>query len=367
MKHKTLIRISGLVLCCVLAPHLFSMTINGELSSVGDRGTTNTVSFKAALSTNLQLWQITVLYPNRQDVCGSDGEKTCCISKWSKEALQATRVPQAIPQASIVNGVFPGVADTEDKILWFAFASSSFFTGQTNPLACLWNGGVGVDTPGAYTAKIENLEFLNYVERLPIKADFMYSTEQVQNMTNFTFVSYRLQKQSDIEQFMKDNRKYDDNLVGEYTVVNFTNFNGTLLPLEFYLKLFSIPRPHIEPVTRSIFHGKVNYITDESPDSFLPIVKESLYTTDFRFSDRRAMVDYIKYKIENQNWPSTNDLALQTLFASKINELPPLATNRPNSNRATILIARIILLLTITALPICLYWHLKKTNSTKER
>ena len=364
MKQTLIIYFRAWILSCLLAPRLFGATIYGELTRYGVYGNTETIPFKVALSTNLQLWQITVLYTNQQDTCGTDGQKTCYIRKLSKEALQVAGIPEAIPQATIVNGVFPGVSGQEVRMVWLAFASSSFFTVQTNPLICLWRGGSGADTAPDYGVKIEKIEFLNSLGRLPAKIDFTFSGDQLLSLTNFAFLSFKERNQSRIQESAMANKIHEGELLAEYSTKNVTNFNGLLLPLEFDFNLLS--------ARGKLFHGRVINVTDETPDSFLPSVKERLYTSDYRFSDEKSMVDYIKYKIVDQTWPSTNDPALQTLFEDEKQKLPPPVADKliDNSMKATqmkAMLVRIILLLVMLALPVFLYSYLKQTKSTKER
>jgi len=351
------------ILSCLLAPRLFGATIYGELTRYGVNGNTETIPFKVALSTNLQLWQITVSYTNQQDTCGTDGKKTCFIRKWSKETLQAAGVPGGIPQATIVNGVFPGVSDMEDRMVWLAFASSSFFAVQTNPLPCLWRGGSGSDTPTDYGIKIEKIDFLNSVGRLPAKVDFTFSADQLLSLSNFAFLSFKERNQSRIQEAVMVNKIHEGELLAEYSTKNITNFNGLLLPLEFDFNLSA---------RGTLFHGRVISVTDETPDSFIPSITERLYSADYRFSDEKSMVDYIKYKIVDQKWPSTNDPALQTLFVGEKLNLPPsvaekLTDKSIEARQMKVMLLRIILLLIMLALPVFLYLSLKQTKQTKKR
>jgi hypothetical protein len=353
--------IAAIVVASISVPDALALTAQGQLSIATISSGTVNIPISVTLGTNLELWRISVVYTNRQDTCGSDGEKTCFIRKWSAKSLKDARIPGGIPQATIVNGVYPGVSDIEDRIVWLAFASSSFFLKQTNPLPCLWRGGNGADLPSDYGVKIKDIDFLDSLGRLPAKVEFTFSTNQMLSVTNFQFLSYQEQTPARFQQTMMENFKNEGRLMAEYNVLRVTNFNGATIPLEFE---FGIIAPGAATPWRT-YRGSITNITDQTANSFLPEVEEPLQTVDYRFSDKQSQIDNLRYKIDSRTWPNTNDAALQAAFNQEKLRLPASFVRKNTTyNPKAIFIARLVLLALLLSVPGIVIWALKRKQKT---
>jgi hypothetical protein len=351
------------VLFCLNVNQAFGTTVYGEIYVERDGHETLRFPFQAALDAKQQQWQVKVTYGENnatkytyQEICGSDGEKTCCIEKDSKERLVrdigaagATEVP---PRAYIVDGTFPGLSiNSSTKVVWLAFGSAPFFRESTNnPLPSL--NCYSFNQLESYGKKTDKMEFLEPAGRLPSKIDFVYSTNQLLQATNFPFVQKSLQSQRHIGEVARDIQEYlEGALDAQYTVIDTTNYDGMVLPLTFKCEFFTIgPGKKLFP--RETFVGKVSRVTSETPGSFLPDIIERLWTRDYRFSDNHMKIDNISYFFTNRLWPSTNDAALRDIFQRKISNLPPLADETKPSVGPKTWLVRILMLLAISAFPV---------------
>jgi hypothetical protein len=355
---------------CLNAGQVLGITVYGEIFVKGRGLEPMEFPFQAALDAKQQQWQVKVTYEhnnttNYQEICGSDGEKTCDILKYSKEKLVhdigRAGATEVFPQAYIIDGTFPGLSiETSTEVIWLAFGSASFFRESTSPLPALWT--YGFNNPASYGEKIDRIEFLEPTGRLPSKIDFVFSTNQLLTTTNFPFLNVSMRNQRVIQACVRENQQYDGKLDAEYIVSSTTNFDGMLLPLTFKYEFFT-SGPNNKPVPVETFLGKVSRVTSETPSSFLPDIAEGLWTRDYRFSDARHRLDNISYNLTNRFWPSTNDAALQDIFKRKISHLPPLPDQTKSGVGLKTRLLQGFLLLTVLIFPVIIL--LSKSHKEK--
>jgi len=343
-----------------------AVTISGEIRVAGyDKlGETYSKNFPFWVSFDAAgQWQAKVNYStNYVETCGSDGQKTCYILKFSYERLREDLGPsaakKAVTNASIVNGACPFFAEATTRVVWFAYASSPYFLSTTNPLPALWS--YGFRDPTSHALRM-NVEFLNQRPRIPSKADFFFSTAQVQGRKDIPFLSKGLTRW-EIEKSLKEFKKFDNQLGAEYKVLSTTNVANMVLPLEFLLEVFS-PAENLSSTKIQSYHGVARRVTEESPESFLLRIDEPLVTTDYRFSDGPARLDGITYTITNNVWPSTNDAALVKRFEDrKANSFTPKVPEK-----SAVLVVRAFLIFTVATFPILiLRWALRRRGNQQK-
>lgn len=111
-----------------------------------------------------------------------------------------------------------------------------------------------------------------------------------------------------------------------YRVLNFTNFNGLMLPKEFVVECFT---PYTEIATNPpvfSFHGVLKSIApineDVSAEDFRPKLDGRTYTIDQRFPQLTNMELALAYLNKSNQWLLTNNSQLVAFYHRRLSLLP---------------------------------------------
>lgn len=336
--------------------YAFGTTIEGDVWVTGytRQGTVTykvPITFSAAIDVSGR-WQVTAVYgTNYEEICGTDKECTYSVMRWMNPRRGTT------PVASIVDGTHPYFSEATTRVVWLAFASSSYFETDTNPLPALWN--VMFNNPMSHALEM-TCEFLPPPGKLPSKVDFTFSRKMVLGKKHIPFLMRNLTS-TEIKRDVNRAKAVDGKLVAQYRVLETTNFSGTSLPMGFSLDVLGYDHGH-RFILQS-YRGTVERIRPEVPVSFVPKIAGPLSVQDYRFFDDRARLDRIDYMLTNGNWLPTNEPILQDLFLRRKAALAALVPKVEPGTGATLTIA--FLLFVVLSFPI-LVWRLNKGWAEKK-
>jgi len=266
-------------------------------------------------------------------VNGSDGTNSYFVNKMSKAKQVITNWWE---WGSVSAGQFPANDLTPGQLCWLAFASSDYFTTQTNSAMPL-------------EAFQQNAEFLHYnlilstnQSRLPLSikwygSNFWYL--RTTNANNRVSLPYT-----------------NGFLAGDYFVTSTTNFESLELPSSFEFDVFiptfmgkNIPNKDTKDVTLAqILRGRVNSIKLlEKIDDFRPELGSRAQIADFRIPSA-TNGNYLRITRFNGKWPEPDDPD----FARTLNvaRLTNNSVATPTSNRFAKLVVIFVMVSSLVAL-----------------
>ncbi len=189
---------------------------------------------------------------------------------------------------------YPVAAFCSTRVVWLALASGDFISQATNDFMPVpWLGGF---TDAArcyrYTATMNKSN-----QFFPLYVVFIGSTNWSAKNAGLTGSGRR--------DMIKSSPVVEGFVGGEYHVLEETNFNGELIPLEFEVTRY---RPKTNDVLES-FQGIVTNVSrgDQKEDFTLAIARKAS-VIDYRFADSGRPGMSVSYNLEKTNiWPTTND------------------------------------------------------------
>jgi hypothetical protein len=242
-----------------------------------------------------------------REFCWCDGTNISSFDLFPEEDNDKAR--QAV---KLIDGNFPIFCDPAVRLVWFALASSTYLSINTNRMPSLWL--TGFLDPACEAIEIRNLRLLDNQIKLPSSVDFIFSAQYLNSLTNMHYLSKTISTLV-LEKEFHEVKIYDNRVVGRYKAILTTNFNGNQLPSEFTLEVYKLL-----PSGQSVFqkyHGKLNSITPASVVCSMPKLQYPIQIFDYRFSDVQTRIDNIYYTVSNEIWPSIDSDLLQTLFKNR--------------------------------------------------
>ncbi|GEM_PF-2157079 len=312
-------------------------TVKGDLIySILDRTGVATYAARSHFTTSVSnhLWRVRMDF--LEDTNGEHGNMEEAGFDGTNIFKVLTSMPEQVTKSNLLDsgsiggGSFPSSLSPYSRVIWLATASVSFFSiAKQGKVAAPWLG------PGSYPlmtyALTETLDSSNLPRTILFTTNVRTSPSGAnQDRSGLLLTNF---------------------VTGRYSVLAFTNIGRAILPMEFELVRFFVPRVNSEVTNSSlplnVFRGRITSVIGDIPSTLYPNVSRKTFVHDYRFRDSNTYVKEITYALTNGQWPDINDPRLLALFERR---LKAAKANEPGKNlegRSNPLITAIILALGI--------------------
>ncbi len=358
--------------------------IKGELEATyyswtGKLGSTQTTSFSINIEENR--WLLKTEYaPNWFSLTGGDGTNTYHVLV----DPNATKLPAP---ASIFYGDFPQDQFDRVSIPWLVFCSSHFLNhlAQTDAIPSLWS-----QAQTDPMSHICSTEIVPFTERpyLPKEIKWITSLRQIAlaSSNRFLRIEGATAKELDKKSIDFKSDVQAGETLGSYHVINTTNIDGLIIPLEFELNAYGYFSPKqrdyaqriLDSVSKTnnllkyrqvgttylvaVYKGTVAEVSSDSNHVALPEPMVAMSITDYRLSSRSNGIDFVSYK--SKDWKPQVDAELLNLLDAKKKNPPNNLSANSVSLRSRNVIRAAILIVFFAPL---FYWGLRKLKNKKTK
>jgi hypothetical protein len=314
---------------------------------------------------------------------GGDGTNTYSV-------LVDPKAPRIPAPATVFFGDFPVAAFDTVSVPWMAFCSSHFLSRspEKNSIPSLWTQAQ-ID-PMAHVCSTDVINF-TLPPYLPSGIDWITSSSQIASAAS----NYLLRTEgATVPELNRRSLDYKASvlagkLLGRYRVVDYTNINGTILPLKFALKAYGYltkerreaaqyALDQISKTNRSMgrvlqdtylvasYIGNVINIHSDNYPVMLPEPKLRMSVADYRVSSKSNGIDHISYYATT--WKPEIDDKMRDLLKIKIRN-PPQVQELPGSKSRLLSAALRIFIFAGALAPLFIWglWRVKERNANKKR
>lgn len=318
------------------------------------------VSVPFRVSVRGQQWNLWVEEPGGEyyNEYGCDGTNVYTVFNWT-----ANRPPKAGTPACVEKGSFPyNAASALVKLPWLAYASASYLDHCTNSFMPAPWGQTRVDPVChifTYAAQRSHVEPF-----LPTQVVFTVSAKLKANVRNVEYMdkgTANLEVRRRLAEYLK---YYEPGFVGgEYSVTEWTNLGGLLLPKIAWFNRYSgmLRADGGKPLLIEQYRIFATDVSVTAPASFLPALEWPLSMVDRRVKDREVEIDYVLYTWTNNSWPVTIPPIAQSQLAwLKANRLPGQPEPRTSSRKVPVVAMVLVCTAVLPLVFLCARHFLRK-------
>jgi hypothetical protein len=287
------------------------------------------------VSVSASQWQIAFTSTGYKATTGCDGTNAYYLVD-----LAASRNANAI----IAGDASPRDALWNTRLIWWAFASGPYFkdhsrTSELHAVPTPW-GNAQIDAVVYFfSPEVRAMKSAPY---LPTNVLFRVSQslvkradKELQLIGNWKELAGR---DTDLNRLEAE---YCDKFLGvEYSVLEYTNYNGLTIPLRFCLQRFLPKQGLFEE-----YHGAVTKVREVSVTSFVPKPDRPTAVFDARFRDVSSAINGIRYTVTNGVWPAVNDKAILSILAKTPRNILRSRANERLPNRLIFLVVISLLIM----------------------